>query len=495
MTTVVEIPGVPAAVSQFLNREHGLLIGGKVRAAADGATFETLDPSTAKPIARVAQAGQADVDAAVHAARTALNGEWKRMSPADRSRVMNRLADLIEADADNLATLETLDNGKPFTFSRYADLELTVAQIRYYAGWPTKITGEVVPVSAPDNLVYTRKVPVGVCAQIIPWNFPLLMASWKIAPALAAGCTIVLKPAEETPLTALRLGELALEAGIPAGVLNVLTGDGRTGAALVDHAGVDKISFTGSTAVGREIAAKAGRALKRVTLELGGKAPNIILPDADLDKAVEASFHAIYFNTGQACNAGSRLYVPRDQYDDVVNKLAAVAKATVPAPGLDPTSLYGPVISDEALQRIVGFVDAAQSDGVKLVTGGKRIDRDGYFIEPTLFSATSDNYTIAREEVFGPVLVALPYDTIDEVVERANATDYGLVAGVWTENLATAHQMADRLDAGVVYINQWHPSDPASPYGGIKASGIGREMGSAGLDAYLELKTIWTKVG
>lgn len=482
-------------VEKFLSGPHGHVIDGTQHPSSSGADFATLDPATGEELARVAAGDASDVDAAVTAARRALTGAWAEMLPIERGNVLNRLADLLEMHTEELAELESLDNGKPVQFARTVDLPLAINHFRYFAGWPSKITGEVVPVSVPGEMCYTLKEPVGVCGQIVPWNYPLLMAAWKVAPALAAGCTVVLKPAEETPLSALRLAQLAAEAGVPAGVLNVVTGDGSTGALLVDHPDVDKIAFTGSTEVGREIGAKAGKALKRVTLELGGKSPNIILPDADLDVAVPGSFLALYFNSGQSCNAGSRLFVHKSRYEEVVDRVSRLAEQAPVGPGTQEDVVVGPLVSARQQERVMSYINAGVEGGAELTTGGAPMQRPGYFVQPTVFATDRDDLSICREEIFGPVLVASPFDSIDELADRANDTEYGLAAGVWTNDLRAAHRLAGALKAGSVYVNQWAPNDAAAPFGGYKASGLGREHGRLGLESYLEHKTVWMQLG
>ncbi|MFE3054209.1 aldehyde dehydrogenase family protein [Nocardia sp. NPDC059239] len=471
--------------------QHNHLIDGQSTPSQDGSTFDTIDPSTETVLGKVAYGTAADVDFAVQAARRAfeIGSPWRRMAAAERGVLLGRLADLVESHADELADLEALDNGKPRRFARQIDVPGAIANLRYHIGSPARIQGRTVPVRGKDVFCYTTREPIGVCGQIVPWNFPLVMAVWKIAPALAAGCTVVLKPAEQTPLTALRLGQLALEAGIPPGVFNVVAGDGETGKALVAHPGVDKISFTGSTAVGRAIAERAGRDLKSVTLELGGKSPLIVMPDADLDAVVKRAFAGIYFNSGQVCSASSRLLAHESVFEQVVAGIAEKARTSVVGSAFDDDAYLGPLVSHEQHTRVAGYIESGRKSA-ELVAGGT-IDagRAGYFVDPTLFTTTDDTAEIVREEIFGPVLVAQPFESIEEVAHRANNTEYGLAAGVFTRDLATAHKFAALLRAGSVYVNCWGLGDPAAPFGGFGASGIGREHGEEGLAAYLEPKS------
>ncbi len=467
----------------------------------DGAkTFDTVNPATGEPLTQVTEASAADVDRAVAAARRAFDdnaGAWRKMSASERGRLIWKLADLIEQHIDELAELETLDNGKPIFESRNVDMPMVIDVLRYYAGWATKIHGETVN-TFDSAFTYTLREPVGVVGLIIPWNFPLLLASWKLGPALACGNTIVMKPAEQTPLTTLRLGELALEAGIPAGVLNIVTGGPESGKAIVKHLGIDKIAFTGSTSVGKEIMRGAADTLKRVTLELGGKSPNIVFADADIDNAVKGAINGIFYGKGEVCNAGSRLFVESKVRDEFLEKLVGRAKKMVPGDPLDPKTRMGAIISQEQMQTVLGYIEAGKKEGAKLMAGGNRTSVDGgkgFFIEPTVFGDVTNEMKIAQEEIFGPVLATLKFDDVDEVVELANRNQYGLAAAVWTRDVKKAHQLSRQLRAGTVWINTYGLMDAALPFGGYKSSGFGRELGQAALEHYTEVKTVWMNMG
>jgi phenylacetaldehyde dehydrogenase len=500
-TTSSTIERVPAALRDWLAKPRPMLIDGKWVFASSGKYFDVYDPATEMLLAKVAEGDAADIDLAVRAARKALEeGPWSRMSPSARGRVIHRIGDLILEHLDELAQLESLDNGKPFSVARVADVPLSADMFHYMSGWATKIEGKHISIShlaAPgDYLSFTRPEPIGVVGQIIPWNFPLLMAAWKLAPALATGCTIVLKVAEETPLSALKLGELLLEAGLPDGVVNIVPGFGETaGAALAAHPGVDKIAFTGSTEVGRLIVQAASRDLKKVSLELGGKSPNIILGDADIDAAIAGATAGIFFNHGQCCNAGSRLFVQQNIFDKVVEGVAANAGRIQLGVGMDPQTEMGPLVSDVQHRRVTSYLEAGVQEGAKALTGGAALNGPGFFVKPTVLVDTKPAMKVVREEIFGPVLVAIPFKEADDrLIAEANNTIYGLAAGVWTSDSAKAHQIANRLKAGTVWINCYHVFDSALPFGGYKQSGWGREMGEVVLSNYLETKAITSRI-
>ncbi len=476
-------------------RQTNMFIGGKWQESRGGKRFPTLNPVNETVIAEIAQGNEADVDAAVKAARAAFEtGLWSKMDARDRGRLMNKLADLMEANLEELAALESLDNGKPIRDARAADLPLAIDCLRYYAGWADKLTGDVIPIRG-NYFCYTRREPVGVVGQIIPWNFPILMAAWKWGPALASGCTIVMKPAEQTPLTCLRLAELAQEAGFPDGVINVVTGYGETGAAMVRHPGIDKIAFTGHYETAQKIMVDAAKTLKRLTFELGGKSPNIVFADADLDAAVAGAEFGLFFNQGQCCCAGSRLFVEQSIHDEFVSKVVDRAKSRQLGDSLDPNTTQGPQVDADQFNKILSYIDKGKAEGAKCLTGGSRFGNKGFFIEPTIFTEVNDEMSIARDEIFGPVMSILPFKNTDDIIARANNTYYGLAAAVWTRDVQKAHRVAASVRAGTIWVNCYDVFDAAAPFGGFKMSGSGRELGEAALANYTELKTVTMSLG
>ncbi len=477
-------------------RKYQLFIDGKWVDAESGKTFTTPNPATGETLAEVAEADKADIDKAVAAARKAYEGKWGKMSARDRGRLMYKLSQLIEERSQELAELETADNGKPIRESQYVDLPQVVENFEYFAGWATKIEGETIPV--PGQMFnYTLREPLGVCGQIIPWNFPLLMAAWKLAPALAAGNTIVLKPAEQTPVNAMELGKLIQEAGFPDGVVNIVPGYGETaGAALASHPGIDKIAFTGSTEVGKLIAREAAQNLTKVSLELGGKAPNIIFADADIEQAVNGAMMGIFFNQGQVCCAGSRLFVAEEIKEEFLGRLKEKAQKIVVGNPMDTGTHMGPQVSDEQLRRIKGYMDIAKEEGATVLTGGESPQlegnfQNGYFFQPTIFGEVKNSMRIAQEEIFGPVTCAIAFEDEDDLLKQANDTIYGLSAGIWTKDITRAHRFARNVHAGTVWINTFNMFNAASPFGGYKQSGYGREMGKHALEMYTTIKSVW----
>jgi phenylacetaldehyde dehydrogenase len=499
MATALKFVPPESKATNFISRTHKMLINGKWVEAASGKTFDTYNPATGEVLSRVAEGDREDIDRAVKAARAAFEtGRWSQLTASERGRLIWKLADLLEENLDEFAELESLDNGKPLKVARAADLPLAVDLFHYMAGWATKIEGNTIPLSVPYTpgakyLAYTLREPVGVVGQIIPWNFPLLMAAWKLGPALAAGNTVVLKPAEQTPLTALRLGELFAEAGFPDGVVNIVPGYGETaGAALAAHPDVDKIAFTGSTEVGKLILHAAAGNLKKVSLELGGKSPNVVFADVELDTAIAGAASAIFFNHGQCCCAGSRLYVENSVFDKVVEGVAEHAKKINVGSGLEPSTDMGPLVSAEQLNRVCGFLESGISEGAKAIAGGGRLGDKGYFVEPTVLVNTTDKMKVVQEEIFGPVVTAIPFRDSGELVAQANDSVYGLAAGIWTRDIQKAHRLASQLRAGTVWINCYNIFDAALPFGGYKQSGWGREMGHEVLEQYTEVKAVCT---
>ena len=496
MSATATAPQIHSRVQEFIGAPRKMFIDGKWVAAASGKNFPVYNPATGEVMAQVAEGDREDINRAVKAARRAFeDGPWSTMTSSERGRLIWKLADLIEEHLEEFAQIESLDNGKPLAVARVADVPLAIDLFRYMAGWSTKIEGNTIPISAGGGkskfFAYTRREPVGVVGQIIPWNFPLLMAAWKLGPALATGCTVVLKPAEQTPLSALLLAELIAEAGIPDGVVNVVTGYGETaGAALSAHPDVDKVAFTGSTEVGKLILQAAAGNLKKVSLELGGKSPNVVFEDADIKATIPGAANAIFFNHGQCCCAGSRLYVEHSIFDSIVEGVAERAKKIKLGPGFDPDTTMGPLVSEEQLHRVSSYLESGLNDGAEAVVGGKKRDGSGYFMEPTVMIKTNPDMKVVREEIFGPVVCAMPFKDVDKLVAEANQSEYGLAAAVWTKDISKAHRVAEKLRAGTVWINCYNVFDAAMPFGGYKQSGWGREMGHEVLEQYTEVKAV-----
>src|SRR6202167_3657888 len=486
-------------VTGYVTKTRKMLINGKWVDAASGKTFKTYNPATGEVLSNIAEGDKEDINRAVQAARAAFeSGPWSKISPSERGRMIWRLADLLEKHQEEFAQLESLDNGKPLKIARVADLPLSIDHFRYYAGWATKIEGHTVPMSGWKQGMfhaYTLREPVGVVGQIIPWNFPLLMAAWKLGPALATGCTIVLKPAEQTPLTALRLGELIQEAGIPDGVVNIVPGYGETaGASITEHPDIDKVSFTGSTEVGKMILAASTGNLKRVSLELGGKSPNIIFPDADLSQAIPNAMSGVFFNSGQVCVAGTRIFVQREMYDNFLDQFGKAAERMTIGDGLDPKTRLGPLVSKEQFDRVKGYLELGRKEGARATIGGEAIEGKGYFVKPTLFADVNNSMRIAREEIFGPVAAAIPFKDENDAVLQGNDTTYGLAAAVWTKDISRALKVSRALKAGTVWVNCYGLADTSMPFGGYKQSGFGRENGKYAIDLFTQIKSVYVKL-